>query len=188
MAATASRMRKTRVYVVNYRWPTALAHLISLRTMKRNLLEASAFIVVAVIAFAAGLLIGDLGASPGKETVYVAAPANEGEEAGTAEPTEAPEGEGAAEGGAQLFTSIGCAGCHTLSAAGSTGTTGPDLNESLASDDNTAGIEEMIVHPDEEVVEGYPPNVMPQTYGQSLSKAEVHELAEFLVASTKAKP
>lgn len=158
--------------------------------MKRNLLEASAFIIVAVIAFAAGLLIGDLGASPGKETVYVAAPASEGEEAGAAEPTEeAPAAEGGGgEGGGQLFASIGCAGCHTLAAAGSTGTTGPDLNESLAPDDNTAGIEEMIVHPNEEVVEGYPPNVMPQTYGQSLSKAEVHELAEFLVASTKAKP
>ncbi|HEX6456719.1 MAG TPA: c-type cytochrome [Solirubrobacterales bacterium] len=164
--------------------------------MKRNLLEASAFIVVAVIAFAAGLLVGDLGSSPEKETVYVSAPA--GEEAGGAEAAEeAPEGEeaeeaaeggGGSEGGAQLFTGIGCGGCHTLSAAGSTGTTGPDLNESLAPDDDTAGIEEMIVHPNEEVVEGYPPNVMPQTYGQSLSKAEVSELAEYLVASTKAKP
>lgn len=160
--------------------------------MKRTLIETSAFIVVAVIAFAAGLLIGDLGASPGKETVYVSAPSSEGQEAATAETTEEaaegsePGGEGSS--GGQLFTGIGCGGCHTLSAAGSTGTTGPDLNESLAPDDDTAGIEEMIVHPNEEVVEGYPPNVMPQTYGSSLSKAEVHQLAEFLVESTKAMP
>lgn len=159
--------------------------------MKRTLIESSAFIVVGVIAFAVGLLIGDLGASPEKETVYVSAPAAEGEGTAAAGATEkAAEGEESEAGGsgAQLFTGIGCGGCHTLSAAGSTGTTGPDLNESLAPDDDTAGIEEMIVHPNEEVVEGYPPNVMPQTYGQSLSKAEVHQLAEFLVESTKAMP
>ncbi|HET8565016.1 MAG TPA: c-type cytochrome [Solirubrobacterales bacterium] len=157
--------------------------------MKRTLIETSAFIIVAVLAFAAGLLIGDLGASPGKETVYVSA-AGGGEETAAAETTgeAANEGESGGGSGAQLFTGIGCGGCHTLSAAGSTGTTGPDLNESLAPDDDTAGIEEMIVHPNEEVVEGYPPNVMPQTYGQSLSKAEVHQLAEFLVESTKAMP
>jgi hypothetical protein len=161
--------------------------------MKRLLLEGWAFVAVAVIAFAAGILIGDLAGSPEKQTVYVAASANE---SGAAEATEAGgEAEGEPEpeeaggnSGAQLFTSIGCGGCHTLSQAGSTGTTGPDLNESLAADDDTQGIEEMIDHPNSEVVEGYPPNVMPQTYGESLTQTEVHELAEFLVASTAAKP
>ncbi len=164
--------------------------LLRFAAMKRFLLESWAFVAIAVIAFVAGLLIGDLGASPEKQTVYVAAPA--GEEAAASEPAAAAEsGEPAAEAtgsGEQLFASIGCGSCHTLSQAGTTGTTGPDLNESLATDDNTAGIEEMIVHPDAEVVEGYPANVMPQTYGESLSKQEVHELAEFLVASTPAKP
>lgn len=150
--------------------------------MKRFLLEGWAFVAVAVIAFAGGLLIGDLGSSPEKQTVYVAASEGEGE---GGEP--APE-EGASSSGAQLFTSTGCGSCHTLSQAGSTGETGPDLNESLAPDDDTQGIEEMIIHPNEEVVEGYSPNVMPQNYSQSLSKTEVQELAEFLVASTPAKP
>ena len=160
--------------------------------MKRFLLESWAFVVVAIIAFVAGLLIGDLGGSPEKKTVYVAAPASE--EAAAVEPAGEPEGgEAASEGGAggsgeQLFASIGCGTCHTLSQAASTGTTGPDLNESLATDDNTAGIEEMIANPNTEVVEGYPPNVMPQTYGETLSQEEVHQLAEFLVASTPAKP
>jgi mono/diheme cytochrome c family protein len=162
--------------------------------MKRFLIESWAFIAVAAIAFVAGVLIGDLGASPGTETVYVSSAA---EEAGASEPTgetaEAEEGESEGAGtasnpGSQIFASAGCGSCHTLSAAGTTGTTGPNLDESLAPDDDTAGIEEMITHPNEEVVEGYPANVMPQTYGQTLSKAEVHELAEFLVASTKAKP
>jgi len=167
--------------------------------MKRNdrkawLLEVSAFVLVAVLAFAAGLLVGDLGASPTTKTVYVSAPAEAGEEAAAPEPSsEATEAEAGAEGGeagdgAQVFASAGCGSCHTMAAAGSTGTTGPNLDESLAPDDNTAGIEEMIVHPNTEVVEGYPRNVMPQTYGETLSKAEVHELAEYLVASTPAKP
>jgi len=166
--------------------------------MKRNdrkgwLLEAAAFVAVAVLAFAGGLLVGDLGASPTTKTVYVSASESEGEEAATPEPSsEAAEGEAAAEGGeaggAQVFASAGCGSCHTMAAAGSTGTTGPNLDESLAPDDNTAGIEEMIVHPNTEVVEGYPPNVMPQTYGETLSAAEIHDLSEYLVASTPAKP
>lgn len=149
--------------------------------------ETWAFIAIAVIAFVGGLLVGDLGASPGTKTVYVSA-ANESEEAAAPEPSEEAEGEAAGGSGEQVFASAGCGSCHTLKAAGTTGTTGPDLEESLAPDDNTAGIEEMIVNPNTEVVEGYSPNVMPQTYGESLSQAEVHEVAEFLVANTPAKP
>ncbi len=94
----------------------------------------------------------------------------------------------AGEGGAQLFASADCGSCHTLAAAGTTGTTGPDLNEFLAPDDNTEGVEVMIVEPDSELAEGYPANVMPQDYGQTFSPTEVHELAEYLVATTPAKP
>lgn len=34
-----------------------------------------------------------------------------------------------APSGAQVFSAAGCAGCHTLSAAGSTGSIGPDLDQ-----------------------------------------------------------
>ncbi|HET9678069.1 MAG TPA: c-type cytochrome [Solirubrobacterales bacterium] len=153
------------------------------------MVEAWAFLAVAVIAFVGGLLIGDLASSPGTEVVYVSE--TEGEETAAAEPGGGgtPEaGGGEASEGAQIFTSTGCGSCHTLAAAGSTGTTGPDLNEFLAPDDTTAGVEEMIVHPNLELAEGYPANVMPQNYGQTLSKAEVQELSEYLVATTPAKP
>ena len=44
--------------------------------------------------------------------------------------TEADGGaQGNAEAGAQLFADNGCGNCHTLEAAGSTGTTGPNLDE-----------------------------------------------------------
>lgn len=167
--------------------------------MKHNdkkgwLTEVWALVAVAAIAFVGGLLIGDLGASPETKTLYVSSASEESEEAAAPEPSEAAAPEEAAAGpqanspGGQLFTNTGCGTCHMLAAVGSTGETGPNLSESLAPDDNTAGIEEMIAHPNEEVVEGYPPNVMPQTYGQTLSKAEIHQLAEFLVATTPAKP
>jgi mono/diheme cytochrome c family protein len=164
--------------------------------MKRNgrksgWMEAWALVAVAAIAFVGGLLIGDLGASPETKTVYLSASESEEatETAAAEEPAPSAEPEGASGSpSAQLFTSTGCGSCHTLAAAGSTGETGPNLGETLAPDDNTAGIEEMILHPDEEVVEGYPPNVMPQNYGETLSPAQVKELAEFLVASTPAKP
>ena len=152
------------------------------------LIEAWAFLAVAVIAFVAGLLIGDLGSSPKTETIQAAATEAEGDstqEAGG----EPAGGEPAAGGaGAQVFADNGCGSCHTLAAAGSTGEVGPNLEESLASDDDTAGIEEMIRKPNVEVVEGYPANVMPQDYGESISPAELHELSEFLVESTPAKP
>jgi mono/diheme cytochrome c family protein len=162
---------------------------------KQMLVEGWAFIAVAILAFAGGLLVGDLGASPETKTVYLSSATAEGEEA-MGPSGEMMEGEGAesptestgSAPGSALFASVGCGSCHTLSAAGSTGTTGPNLDESLAPDDNTQGIEEMILNPNEEVIEGYPPNVMPQNYSQTLSKPEIHELAEYLVATTPAKP
>lgn len=170
--------------------------------MRRNgwkslLIEAWAFVAVAAIAFVGGLLIGDLGDSPKTETVTVATSPNEGAGVEAPEPidesTEAEgagsEQKGAASGaGAQIFTSTGCGTCHVLAAAGSTGETGPNLNEFLAPDDTTEAVEEMIVDPGAEIAEGYPANVMPKSYGQTLSRTEVRQLAEYLVATTPAKP
>jgi plastocyanin len=111
----------------------------------------------------------------------------EGGEGGESEQTGEEEG-GAESPGAQIFASSGCGSCHTLAAAESTGQTGPDLNEFLAPDDDTAAVEEMIVDPNAEIAEGYSANVMPTNYGQQLSKTEVEQLARYLVATTPANP
>jgi mono/diheme cytochrome c family protein len=42
--------------------------------------------------------------------------------------------------GAQVFTSAGCGSCHTLKAAGASGTVGPDLDELRPSADVVAQI------------------------------------------------
>lgn len=88
--------------------------------------------------------------------------------------------------GAQIFANNGCGGCHTFAAANSGGVTGPNLNEYLAPDDNAAGIEEMIVNPNAEIAEGFPANVMPQDYGQTISKKELEDLVQFLVENSPA--
>lgn len=88
--------------------------------------------------------------------------------------------------GAQVFANNGCGGCHTFAAANSGGVTGPNLNEYLSPDDNAAGIEEMIVNPNAEIAEGFPANVMPQNYGQTISKKELEDLVQFLVENSPA--
>ncbi len=113
--------------------------------------------------------------------------AAEGEEGQAAEevgpdvaqdPTETASAEGA-----QLFEANGCGGCHTLAAAGSTGTTGPDLDGALQGKDE-AYVEESIVDPNAEVAQGQPPDVMPQTFGTSLSPEEIDALVQYLIEST----
>jgi cytochrome c551/c552 len=164
---------------------------------KNLLVEGWAFVAVAAIAFVAGLLIGDLGASPKTETV-LATSSNEGEEAeapeaeATGEATgeegggEATGGNAQTEAGAQVFASTGCGSCHAFKAANSTGAIGPDLNEYLAPDDDKAGIEEMIVDPNAEIAEGFSANVMPSSYGQTISKKELEQLVQFLVENSPA--
>jgi mono/diheme cytochrome c family protein len=85
--------------------------------------------------------------------------------------------------GAELFNSQGCSGCHTLSAAGSSGTTGPNLDGALA-DKSADFIRTSIVNPADEVAEGYPPGVMPENFGETLSPEQIDELVAYLVEST----
>jgi mono/diheme cytochrome c family protein len=88
--------------------------------------------------------------------------------------------------GAQVFANNGCGGCHTLAAAKSGGVTGPNLDEFLAPDDDSTAVEEMIVDPNAEIAEGFPPNVMPQNNGQALSAKEIEDLVQYLIESTPA--
>lgn len=106
----------------------------------------------------------------GGETVAETTPDTTGT---TAEP------EGNTQAGGQVFASTGCGSCHTLDAAGSSGTTGPDLDEALQGD-STDTIRTSIVDPNAEVAEGFQPNVMPQDYEEQLSGQELTDLVAFL--------
>jgi mono/diheme cytochrome c family protein len=85
--------------------------------------------------------------------------------------------------GAQVFANNGCGGCHTLAAAGSGGVTGPNLNEVLPGQ-TTAMVKESIEDPNAQIAKGYPANVMPQNFAQTISAKEINQLAEYLVEET----
>ena len=86
--------------------------------------------------------------------------------------------------GAQVFANNGCGGCHTLAGVeGAGGTVGPDLDEVLPGS-SQAEIEEDIVDPEKVIAKGYPSGVMPNNFGQAISKKEIEQLAEFLLKST----
>jgi len=92
-----------------------------------------------------------------------------------AAPPKAPGGPGA-----QVFANNGCGGCHTLAAAESGGTVGPDLDEALPGQ-SAKMIEESIVNPNAVIPKGYPPNVMPANFGQTLSQKELEDLVQYLL-------
>lgn len=86
--------------------------------------------------------------------------------------------------GAQVFANAGCGGCHTFAAAKSGGTTGPDLDEVLKGD-SLAQIEREIVDPNAVIAKGYAPDVMPLTFGETLTPEEVTQLSEYLASGGK---
>jgi mono/diheme cytochrome c family protein len=85
--------------------------------------------------------------------------------------------------GAQVFANNGCGTCHTLAAAKSGGVTGPNLDEVLPGQ-SEAMIHESIVDPNAKIAKGYPSNVMPQNFEQSLQPKEIEDLVKYLLEST----
>jgi mono/diheme cytochrome c family protein len=97
----------------------------------------------------------------------------------TTKTTTQPGPKGDAAAGKAVFGAQGCASCHTFAAAGATGKVGPDLDEALKGKDPEF-IHESIVDPNKVIAKGYQPNVMPQTFGQTLSAKQIDDLVAFL--------
>lgn len=97
----------------------------------------------------------------------------------TAPETQPTETEAAGISGEQVFLDTGCGSCHTLAAAGTSGTTGPNLDESAAGD-SAAQIRQSIVNPDAEITEGFSAGVMPQDFQEQLSAQELDALASYI--------
>lgn len=96
----------------------------------------------------------------------------------------------AAATGVSVFNANNCASCHTLTAAHATGTIGPDLDKLVsyaqqAHKPLTSFVLESIVNPEAYVQPGYPSGVMPQTFGQSITKTQLGALVTFLVQSAQ---
>ena len=93
-------------------------------------------------------------------------------------------GGGAAPDGKAVFTESGCGGCHTLADAGTSGGTGPDLDEGLKGKEE-AFIRESIVDPSADVTKGFSDGIMPQNFGDTLQPAELDALVKYLAEVTK---
>ena len=87
------------------------------------------------------------------------------------QPEDGGEGEGDAAAGEEVYASAGCGSCHVLAAAGSSGTIGPDLDESKPELD-------LIV---ERVTNGASP--MP-AFKDQLTEQQIRDVAAFVYEST----
>ena len=145
--------------------------------MSGDLARKLALLAALLLALGSVALAGCGGDDEGAAEEPPAATTDEGtttEETTTGEETttEADGGaEGDAEAGAQLFADNGCGNCHTLEAAGSTGTTGPNLDELQPSFEAAV----------EQITNGG--GVMP-AFGDSLSDQEIRDLDADVVEST----
>jgi mono/diheme cytochrome c family protein len=135
---------------------------------------------VALIVVIGALLAGCGGSeetAPTAETV-------EGGQTTTETQTE-PAAQGDPAAGEQVYAQNGCAGCHVFEPAGSSGTTGPNLDElpmlaENAGEDLQAFTRESIENPDSYVEEGYPEGLMPTA---DLDEKELNDLVAFLTQS-----
>jgi cytochrome c6 len=85
--------------------------------------------------------------------------------------------------GRELFADEGCDACHSIAAVGAEGMLGPRLD---TLDDDADDIAESITEPREDIVDGFPDNLMPTDYAQRMSDKDVQALAAFVAAASGA--
>lgn len=110
----------------------------------------------------------------------------QGAEAGanTAPTTTAMQGMGGQMGasGKSIFLSGGCGACHSLAAAGTTATIGPNLDTTLEGK-SADFVRTSIVDPNASIAAGYEKSMMPTTFGRQLTKEQIDALVAFLVSA-----
>ena len=127
------------------------------------------FVVATLVLFVATLAAVEVFAKEPKEEATVGETTTEPEPARRPRRRSRlrlPTGDPAA--GKQVFDAQGCGSCHAFSAAGSSGSVGPDLDEALTGKD-AAFVRESIVDPNKEITTGFPPGVMPGNFGETLT-------------------
>ena len=92
--------------------------------------------------------------------------------------------------GAAVFKNNGCGACHTLTAAAATGKIGPDLDKlqqwaAQAKQPLQPFVKTSIIDPNAYIQPGYPKNVMPPTFGATLSAQQLDALVQYLISSSK---
>jgi mono/diheme cytochrome c family protein len=119
-------------------------------------------------ALAAGLALAALALTTG----IGGGSAIEGGSSATAAAGEAP--------GHGVFVRMGCGSCHTLAAAGSAGTIGPNLDERLPGHTRTTLIAKITAPP--------PSGAMPTDFESRMEPDELDALVRFLLAARPTSP
>jgi mono/diheme cytochrome c family protein len=145
--------------------------------------RATRAVLLALLVFSLGALaLAGCGGGDDEEGGGETPAATTGEEATTEEATteeatteeatteETTEAGGDAAAGEQVFADNGCGNCHTLAAAGSTGTTGPNLDELQPDFDAVV----------EQVTNGG--GAMP-AFGGDLSEQQINDVAAYVSES-----
>ena len=130
------------------------------------------FVLATVVLFVAALAAVVVFAKEEEEAGHAAATETHAETGGGETTAGGGGAEGDAAAGEEVFSSAGCGSCHTLEAAGASGTIGPNLDQS---------------QPDAALVEERVRNgagAMPAFEGR-LSDEEIADVTAFVVASTE---
>jgi mono/diheme cytochrome c family protein len=80
------------------------------------------------------------------------------------------------------FFATNCGSCHTLQAAGTTATVGPDLDEVLRGK-SPMEVSQQITDPESQITPGFNPGVMPANFGQTLTARQLQQLVDYLLQS-----
>ena len=139
----------------------------------------------------ASLAVLGAGVAAGCGSQGVASPVPQSVSGSVPKPTTPGTTKGNPANGKTVFLSVGgCGSCHTYGPAGSSGKVGPDLDH-LADYAKKAGqpvadfTQNAITSPPPSYVPpGFPKNVMPTTFGQTLKPQQIADLVAFLTTKS----
>ncbi|HET8577356.1 MAG TPA: c-type cytochrome [Methylomirabilota bacterium] len=86
---------------------------------------------------------------------------------------------GPAHRGREVMAERGCLGCHKVQGEG--GTVGPDLTRAAATREPRELLRK-IVDPTTWTTPGYPPGIMPATFGATIPEGDLHEIVGYLAS------
>jgi hypothetical protein len=142
--------------------------------------------LAAILVFGKEKPVGTAQAAPPAAST----PSSSGAAPGGGKLTSGPYANGSATVGKTVFTGVGgCGACHTLTAAGTHGTIGPDLDKlATYAQMGHMGLQPFIVaaitHPPAPYVPPGFTNVMPTTFAHTLSASDIAGLVAFLSGSS----
>ncbi len=136
----------------------------------RNLKVFTVVAVLLVVAMLASVEVFGAEHEEGEEGGEAAQTETGGEDGGGGGGGGGGSAAGDAAAGKEVFASAGCGSCHTLQEAGTSGTVGPDLDQSSIDE---AGAVQQVTNGGG----GMPP------FGGQLSEKEIQDVAAFVVAS-----